>query len=228
MFVRRRSWLNGRDPITLTQGGAMARLFSIDVFLAVIGTLAAAASVIINQQWLPEKRDAVTLLLDTQSANRYQIVQLEDTKREAVRLRDLNMLYGMLRYQTMDAASRTMILDQAISAYETALISMARHEPSEQFDATGFKIENLATAARGDDMAALQGLAGEFIRLFQIVDQKRQAFGEDQRTVSGSIADLRSAADQFAAISAYLQVFGLILVMLATIVGLKRIELCLQ
>jgi len=205
----------------------MSRLFSIDVFLAVIGTLAAAASVIINQQWLPEKRDAVTLLLDAQSANRYQIVQLEDTKREAVRLRDLNMLYGMLRYQTMDAASRSMILDQAISAYETALISMARHEPTDAFDATGFKIENLAAAARKDDMAALQGLAGEFVRLFQIVDQKRQAYSNDQRQVTAKISELRQAADQLSALSAYLQVFGLILVMLATIVGLKRIELCL-
>ncbi len=202
----------------------MPRFFSIDVVLAIVGTLAAAMSVVINQQWLAEKRDVVTLLLDSQSANRHQIVQLEDTKREAVRLRDLNILYSMLRNQSMNIESRRMILDQAAAAYETALISMAKFEPTQEFDATSFKIENLATAARKDDVEAWRGLATEFVRLFQIVDQRNNVIVTEQQAVTRRIAELRATAEDLSAIATYLQVFGLILVMLATIAGLKRIE----
>jgi len=44
-----------------------AKIFTVDTILAIIGTLAASLSVVINQQWLSETRDAITVLMEEQT-----------------------------------------------------------------------------------------------------------------------------------------------------------------
>ena len=132
----------------------MGKIFSSDTVLAFLGTLAAVLAVVINQQWLSDKRDAMTALMDEHVGNRHLMVQIEDTKREAIRLRDLNTLYSMFHDLATSEAGGRMILEEAIRAYEIALISMAKFEPADKFDATAFKIENLAGVARGGDLKA--------------------------------------------------------------------------
>jgi len=156
------------------------------------------------------------------------MVQIEDTKREAIRLRDLNTLYSMFQDLATSESSGRMILDEAIRAYEIALISMARFEPADKFDATAFKIGNMASVARGGDLKARAGMGREFVRLFGIVDRRYNALVKHQREAEKKISVLRDAARRLSNMATYLQVFGLIMVMLATIIGLKRIEFFLK
>ena len=125
-------------------------------------------------------------------------------------------------------AGGRMILEEAIRAYEIALISMAKFEPADKFDATAFKIENLASVARAGDVEARAGMSREFVRLFGIVDRRYNALVKHQRKAEKELSALRDGARSLSSMATYLQVFGLILVMLATIIGLKRIELCLR
>ena len=101
---------------------------------------------------------------------------------------------------------------------------MARFEPTDKFDATAFRIENMASVARGGDRKARAGMGREFVRLFGIVDRRYNALVKHQREAEKKISTLRDAAGRLSNMATYLQVFGLIMVMLATIIGLKRIE----
>ncbi len=206
----------------------MGKIFSIDMILAFLGTLAAVLAVVINQQWLSDQRDATTVLMDEYARNRQMMVQIEDTKREAIRLRDLNTLYSMFHDLATSEAGGRMILEEAIRAYEIALISMAKFEPADAFDATAFKIENLASVARGGDLKARAGMSREFVRLFGIIDRRYNTLVKHQRETEKEISTLRNEARDLSSTSTYLQVFGLIMVMLATNNGLKRIELLLK
>ncbi len=208
--------------------GTMGKIVSSDTVLAFLGTLAAVLAVVINQQWLSDERDAITVMMDEYARNRHLMVQIEDTKREAIRLRDLNTLYSMFQDLATSEASGRMILEEAIRAYEIALISMAKFEPGEKFDATAFKIENMASVARGGDLKARAGMGQEFVRLFGIVDRRYNALVKHQREAEKTISVLRDAASRLSNMATYLQVFGLIMVMLATIIGLKRIEFFLK
>ena len=101
---------------------------------------------------------------------------------------------------------------------------MAKFEPAGKFDATAFKIENMATVARVGDLKARAGMGREFVRLYAIVDRRYTALVKHQRKAEKKISVLRDAASRLSNMATYLQVFGLIMVMLATIIGLKRIE----
>ena len=202
----------------------MGKIFSSDTVLASLGTLAAVLAVVINQQWLSDQRDDMTVLMDEYARNRHLMVQIEDTKREAIRLRDLNTLYSMFHDLATSEGGGRMILEEAIRAYEIALISMAKFEPDDKFDVTAFKIENLASVARGGDLKARTEMGLEFVRLFGIVDRRYNALVKHQREAEKKISALRDAANRLSTMATYLQVFGLIMVMLATIIGLKRIE----
>jgi len=206
----------------------MGQVISSDTVLAFLGTLAAVLAVVINQQWLNDKRDSMTVLMDEHAGNRHLMVRIEDTKREAIRLRDLNTLYSMFHDLATSESGGRMILEEAIRAYEIALISMAKFEPADKFDATAFNIENLASVARGGDLKARAGMGREFVRLFGIVDRRYNALVKHQREAEKKISTLRDAASRLSNMATYLQVFGLIMVMLATIIGLKRIELFLK
>ena len=206
----------------------MSKIFSSDTVLAFLGTLAAVLAVVISQQWLSDKRDAMTVLMDEHTGNRHLMVRIEDTKREAIRLRDLNTLYSMFHNLATSPTGGRMILEEAIRAYEIALISMAKFEPADAFDATAFKIENLASVARGGDLKARAGMSREFVRLFGIIDRRYNTLVKHQRETEKEISTLRNEARDLSSTSTYLQVFGLIMVMLATIIGLKRIEFFLK
>ncbi len=205
----------------------MTRFLSSDTIIATIGTLAAVLSVIISQQWLGDKRDAVTVLMDEQTGNRHQIVQVEDTKRESVRLRDLNTLYIMLDNSNDGGKRNIMILDEAVRAYEIALISMAAFETTNNFDKTVFRVENIATQARAGEMGALHQMSAEFVRLYGVVDSRIGSLRARQQEIRQQMVVLRNEISAISQYATYLQVFGLILVMIATIVGLKRIEICI-
>jgi hypothetical protein len=105
---------------------------------------------------------------------------------------------------------------------------MANFEPEDDFDKTTFRIENIATSARAGDMKAWREMSKEFVRLYALVDQKNTALRERQNAILSEMAELRNHSAELSALATYCQVFGLILVMLATIVGLKRIEFCLS
>ena len=189
-----------RGRSSLEEGiGPMGKIFSIDMILAFLGTLAAVLAVVINQQWLNDKRDSMTVLMDEHTNNRHLMVQIEDTKREAIRLRDLNTLYSMFHDLATSETGGRMILEEAVRAYEIALISMARFEPADKFDATAFKIENLASVARGGDLKARAGMGREFVRLFGIVDRRYNALVKHQREAEKKISTLRDAAIRLSA-----------------------------
>ncbi len=56
----------------------MSKIFSSDTGLAFLGTLAAVLAVVISQQWLSDKRDAMTVLMDEYAGNRHLMVRIEE------------------------------------------------------------------------------------------------------------------------------------------------------
>ncbi|MBT6096126.1 MAG: hypothetical protein HOH04_14675 [Rhodospirillaceae bacterium] len=199
-------------------------LCSTDTVLAIIGTLFAVFSVILNQQWAGERHSQAGVMAEERAKLLNEVVLVADTRREAVRLRDLNTLYTALEGLATDEAGRTHLSEEALRAYEIALVSMLKHDAGADFDEVAFKFEALATEARGGDGPARLKIAREFVRLLGVVNKKHTRLRAREQAIDRELAGLRRKAAELTTIAVYLQVFGLILVMLATIIGLKRIE----
>ena len=199
-----------------------------DTILAVIGTAFAVFSVIINQQWAGERHTRAAQLAEARAKLLNEVVQVADTRREAVRLRDLHTLYTALEGLAMSDQGRAAIAEEAIRAYEIALVSMAKHDDSANFDEVAFKFEALATKARGGDAKARVQIAREFVRLLGVVNKKHRGLVTHEQEIERDLTRLRAEAAELTTQAVYLQVFGLIFVMLATIIGLKRIEFAIM
>jgi len=202
----------------------LIRICSADTVLAIIGTLFAVFSVIINQQWAGEKQAVIAELTESRAKMLNEIVLVADSRREAVRLRDLHTLYSVLEGLAPDPEAQAKTVEEAIRSYEIALVTMAKHDTTANFDEVAFKFETWATQARGGDAKARVLIAQEFVRLLGIVSQKYVALTAAEQKAERELTALRMQSAELTTIAVYLQVFGLIFVMLATIIGLKRIE----
>ena len=114
--------------------------------------------------------------------------------------------------------------DEAITSFEIALISMAEYDESADFDPVAFKIGELATNSRDGDPSAHDGMQTEFVRLYGTVNAAHSGAMERQGVIDSTVQKLRDEISEHTTIATYLQVFGLILVILSTTVGQKRLE----
>jgi len=212
-------------------GARLSRLVQVctaDTLLAVIGTLFAVFSVIINQQWVGEQHTRIALLTESRAKMLNEIVLVADARREAVRLRDLHTLFSVLEGLAPDPEARAKTVEEAIRSYEIALVTMAKHDAGANFDEVAFKFEAWATEARAGDAKARILIGREFVRLLGVVSRKYVTLSAAERKADAELTAMRTSSAGLTTIAVYLQVFGLIFVMLATIIGLKRIEFAIH
>ena len=202
----------------------MFRFTHLDTLLAVIGTLAAITSVVVHEQLVSDRRGDVVRMMEERGTLESRILRIDDLRREAIRLRDLNTLYRLIARTSDTENGMTRIPDEAITSFEIALISMAEYDTADDFDSIAFKIGELATNSRAGDPTAHDGMQMEFVRLYGNVNAAHGSAMERQGEINSALQRLRGEISEYSTIATYLQVFGLILVILSTTVGQKRLE----
>ena len=202
----------------------MTRFSHLDTLLAAIGTLAAIVSVVVHEQFISDRRGDVMRMVEQRGALEGRILRIDNLRREAIRLRDLNTLYRLIARTSESGNGMSRVPDEAITSFEIALISMAEFDESTDFDSVAFKIGELATNSRTGNPSAHDGMQTEFVRLYGTVNAAHIGAMERQSTIDNTVQKLRDEISEYTTIATYLQVFGLILVILSTTVGQKRLE----
>jgi hypothetical protein len=195
-----------------------------DTLLAALGTLAAIVSVVVHEQVISDRRGNVMRMVEQRGALEGRILRIDNLRREAIRLRDLNTLYRLIARTSETGNGMSRMPDEAITSFEIALISMAEYDESADFDSVAFRIGELATNSRDGDPSAHDGMQTEFVRLYGTVNAAHSGAMERQGVIDSTVQKLRDEISEYTTIATYLQVFGLILVILSTTVGQKRLE----
>ena len=202
----------------------MTRFTHFDTLLAALGTLAAIVSVVVHEQVISDRRGDVMRMVEQRGALEGRILRIDDLRREAIRLRDLNTLYRLIARTNETGSDMSKVPDEAITSFEIALISMAEFDESADFDSVAFKIGELATNSRAGVPSAHDGMQTEFVRLYGTVNAAHSGAMRTQGDIDSTVQKLRDEISEYSTIATYLQVFGLILVILSTTVGQKRLE----
>ena len=202
----------------------MTRFTHFDTLLAALGTLAAIVSVVVHEQVISDRRGDVMRMVEQRGALEGRILRVDNLRREAIRLRDLNTLYRLIARTNETGNDMSKMPDEAITNFEIALISMAEYDESADFDSVAFKIGELATNSRAGDPSAHDGMQTEFVRLYGTVNAAHSGAMKTQGDIDSTAQKLRDEISEYSTIATYLQVFGLILVILSTTVGQKHLE----
>ena len=219
---RQSNYHSPRDPAALES--TMTRFTHFDTLLAALGTLAAIVSVVVHEQVISDRRGDVMRMVEQRGALEGRILRVDNLRREAIRLRDLNTLYRLIARTNETGNDMSKMPDEAITNFEIALISMAEYDESADFDSVAFKIGELATNSRAGDPSAHDGMQTEFVRLYGTVNAAHSGAMKTQGDIDSTAQKLRDEISEYSTITTYLQVFGLILVILSTTVGQKHLE----